>query len=199
MQQFKLLILLITLFIMNVQASDSNHMKMMKKDKKMKILPVSKGATIMHHGKKEKMDKSGRVMLDKKTTKQLLSVLEANEKLHMAFFKYNPKKIENKSKKVNKAISEISNKEISKLFEFSSKKLTSITKESTKDENNQSYHVFSMALIHVISKYDVGDKYNAYSCPMVKKKWVQNSKVIDEVHNPYAPEMPNCGSKNSKY
>ena len=51
----------------------------------------------------------------------------------------------------------------------------------------------------VVNTYDVGKKYNAYSCPMVKKKWVQNSKKMAKVHNPYAPNMPHCGSKDTSH
>lgn len=42
-----------------------------------------------------------------------------------------------------------------------------------------------MALIHIINTYDVGENYNAYSCPMTNKKWVQNSKKLNMVSNPY--------------
>jgi hypothetical protein len=45
----------------------------------------------------------------------------------------------------------------------------------------------------------VGEGYNEYTCPMVKKKWVQNSKKRARVHNPYAPEMPHCGGQVTEY
>ena len=56
----------------------------------------------------------------------------------------------------------------------------------------------SKALVHIVRTYDVG-KYNAYSCPMVKKVWVQNSAKQDGVQNPYAPEMPACGTKDTSF
>ena len=65
--------------------------------------------------------------------------------------------------------------------------------------NNENYHIVSSALIFVINKYDLGSEYNAYSCPMVKKKWIQNSKKMTKVHNPYAAGMPHCGSQDSSH
>lgn len=56
-----------------------------------------------------------------------------------------------------------------------------------------------MALIHIVNKYDLGSKYNAYSCPMVKKKWLQNSDKMAKVHNPYAAGMPHCGSQDTNH
>ena len=57
----------------------------------------------------------------------------------------------------------------------------------------------SSALAHVLSKYDLGSDYNVYYCPMVRKKWIQNSTKHAGVKNPYAPEMPNCGRKESSF
>ena len=85
------------------------------------------------------------------------------------------------------------------LLTFSKTKLDQIKASNDREDNNQNYHLVSMALIHVVKEYDVGSKYNAYSCPMVKKKWLQNSKKISKVHNPYAPEMPHCGSQDSHH
>lgn len=127
--------------------------------------------------------------------KEIVSVLEANEELHSSFFKYNGKKVEAAAKNVNTKIAKISNKEVAKLLKFSSTKLDEIKADSKRDGNNQNYHLVSMALIHIVNTYDVGSKYSAYSCPMVKKKWVQNTSKMEKVHNPYAPYMPHCGSK----
>ena len=69
----------------------------------------------------------------------------------------------------------------------------------SENKNNQNYHLTSMALIHIVNTYDVGNEYNAYSCPMVKKKWLQNSKKMAKVHNPYAPNMPHCGGQDSNF
>ena len=140
-----------------------------------------------------------RKKLDEKTKEAVLSVLKVNEELHASFFKYDGKEVEKNAKKLNSEIDKIKDKEISKLLSFSQKSLAEIKASKDRKQNNKTYNLVSMALIHVMNTYDLGSKYNAYSCPMVKKKWVQNSKKMARVHNPYAPEMPHCGSKDSNY
>lgn len=144
-------------------------------------------------------ESKSRVKLNEKIKEELVAVLEANENLHNAFFEYNANQVQKAAKNLSGEISKISDAEISKLLNFSKGKLLEITASADREENNKNYHLVSMALIHIVNKYDVGMKYNAYSCPMVKKKWVQNSEKMDKVHNPYAPEMPHCGSKDSHY
>ena len=129
--------------------------------------------------------------------KEVMKILKINEDLHQAFFDYDAKKVEQTANKMKLAIDKLSNAEIAKLLKFSSSKLASMTATSSREDNNQNYHLVSMALIHIISKYNTGADYSAYSCPMVKKKWIQNSKKMAKVHNPYAPKMPDCGSKDS--
>jgi len=150
-----------------------------------------------NHGKK--MKHKERVKLSDSEQKEVISALEANEALHASFFTYDAKKVESNAVKLSEAIKKISNSEVKKLLEFSLTKIADIKAGNDRDKNNQNYHLASMALIHIVNKYDVGDKYNAYSCPMVKKKWIQNSKKMAKVHNPYAPEMPHCGSQDSHF
>lgn len=137
--------------------------------------------------------------LDEKTKAQVLKVLEKNEALHAAFFEYKGEEVEKNAKELIKAISEIKNEEISKLLKFSTEKLATLTKEEDRKKNNDTFGIFSAALVHVVNTYDVGEGYNAYQCPMVKKKWIQNSKKMNKVHNPYAPDMPHCGGKITRF
>jgi hypothetical protein len=126
---------------------------------------------------------------------EVLDALAANEELHSSFFKYKASEVEVNAKKLSEKISKISNKEISKLLAFANTKLSTIKSKSKRADNNEAYHIASMALINVINTYNLGDKYKGYVCPMVKKKWVQNTSKMEKVHNPYAPYMPHCGSK----
>ncbi len=155
----------------------------------------------MDHSKMDhsKMKKGSRKALTEATRKSVVSALEANEALHSSFFKYDGKSVEQNAKKLKSAIDAIEDKEIGKLLKFSKVKLSEIKASSDRKVNNKNYHLVSMALIHIVNKYDVGSKYNAYSCPMVKKKWVQNSSKMTKVHNPYAPNMPHCGSQDTTY
>lgn len=131
--------------------------------------------------------------LSKKVRKEVVQVFKVNESLHSAFFKYDKEKVVKKAKKLSQAIDAISEPKVKKLLTFSQKKLGEITATASRKKNNENYHLVSMALIHVLNKFDLGEEYGAYSCPMVKKKWVQNKKVKKKVHNPYAPKMPHCG------
>jgi hypothetical protein len=153
----------------------------------------------MDHSKTNSSKSGSRAKVSENTKKQLLKVFSANEKLHNSFFNYDGKEVEKNAASLKSEISAISDKKISKLLQFSVKKLDEVKASNKQDTNNQNYHLISMALIHILKTYDIGDKYNAYSCPMVKKKWIQNSKSKDKVHNPYASNMPHCGSKDTFY
>lgn len=155
----------------------------------------------MNHSKMDhsKMKKGDRKSLSEAAKKSVLSALEANEALHSSFFEYDAKTVESNAMKLKKAIDAIEDKEVAKLLNFSKSKLSEIKASNDRETNNKNYHLVSMALIHIVNKYDVGSKYNAYSCPMVKKKWVQNSSKMAKVHNPYAPNMPHCGSQDSHH
>ena len=142
---------------------------------------------------------SGRKALDSKAIKQIEAVLLANEKLHASFFEFDPAKISSAAKSVGAAIGKIEVPELKKLLSFSKSKLEAMTADKSKDELNKDYHLVSMALIHIIKNFDVGDTYNAFSCPMVKMKWVQNTSKLAKVQNPYASNMKQCGSQDTKF
>ena len=144
-------------------------------------------------------EKVERLKLSENTKQEIIKVLETNDKLHDTFFNYNGDLIEKNAKSLSESISSIKDKDISNLLNFANKKLQEIKASNEKEKNNELYHIVSTALIYIVNKYDVGDKYNAYSCPMVKKKWIQNSQSKDEVQNPYAANMPNCGTKDSNF
>lgn len=163
------------------------------------VLGIDSYASDKHDHSKMSDSSTNRKPLTEKTKKSVISVLEANESLHGSFFKYDGKEVEKSAIQLKKAIEAIEDKDIAKLLVFSKEKLSEIKASNDREVNNQNYHLVSMALIHIINKYDVGSKYNAYSCPMVKKKWVQNSSKMENVHNPYAPSMPHCGSQDSNH
>lgn len=133
--------------------------------------------------------------------KELIEVFTINEELHNAFFDYDKQieRIPKIAEGLRLKIGEISDESIRKLLVYSQGQLKEMNSKDSKAKNNQRYHLVSMALIHILNSYDIGSDYNAYSCPMVKKKWVQNSKKIAKVHNPYDATMPHCGSQDSKY
>lgn len=159
------------------------------------VLPL----LILNTQASDKKDEKKRLSLSDKVKKEVVNILHSNEKLHNSFFNYDGAKVESAAKEVLTAISHLSDDKIAKLLEFSKTKLGDIRADKSREVNNQHYHLVSMAFIYIVNKYDVGKQYNAYSCPMVKKKWVQNSQIMAKVHNPYAPEMPHCGVQDTHH
>ncbi len=127
---------------------------------------------------------------DQKTVNQ---AFEQYEKLHHSFFQYDGEKAQKEAKELAAVLSRIEDKELSKKLKFSQEKLREIAKDAPRKENNQRLHLVSMALIHVMKDNAPKGEYKAFQCPMVKKKWIQNTKEVKVAQNPYAPEMPNCG------
>ena len=148
--------------------------------------------------KKQPSSANSKQALSAKTKKELLAVFAKNEPLHKAFFAYEKQKaqIPALALEMSKAIDSVSDAKIKKLLIFSQGKLKEMKANSSREVNNQNYHLISMALIHLLNKYDLGKVYHGYACPMVKKKWVRNVSKLAKVHNPYAPNMPHCGAKN---
>jgi hypothetical protein len=154
------------------------------------------------------MKKGGRKSLSEATKKLVLSVLKTNEHLHNSFFKYDGKLVEENAIKLKNAIESIKEKEITKLLKFSKEKLMEIKAINVRDANNRNYDIVSRALIYIIDNYDIGNSYNSFKCPMAFKTestpkkqafWIQNTKKINRVHNPYSPNMPHCGSQDSNH
>ncbi|MBH47255.1 MAG: hypothetical protein CME71_03695 [Halobacteriovorax sp.] len=142
---------------------------------------------------------AARAPLEPALKKEVAEVLNANEELHAAFFEYSNENVQKAAALVAKKIMAIKDKEISKLLKVSHDKLMEMTKSTDEKANKEAFYVVSLGLANIIRKYDVGGKWNVYSCPMVKKSWVQDSAKNDNVRNPYAPEMPGCGSKNTSF
>lgn len=140
-----------------------------------------------------------RIKLEPKLQKSVINVLNKNEALHASFFTYNAKEVENNAKEVIKAINKVPKSVISKKLAFAKTKLKELESTKSREINNESYSIASTALVHIVNTYNVGPEYNSYSCPMVKKKWVQNSKKKLRTHNPYAPEMPHCGQRDTDH
>lgn len=165
------------------------------------LVNISYGSGNMNHShgdsaKKEKAKPAkAKLKISEKEKKEVLDILETNEKLHWAFFKYDGKKVEKLAGELSGKMEKVSNKEIKKLLNFAQKQAKTLVNKKPQKDNNQTYHMVSMALIHIINTYDLGDKYQGYRCPMVRKQWVQNTKKLDKVHNPYAAYMPHCGEK----
>lgn len=142
---------------------------------------------------------SQRKSLNQTTKDQVLKLLKSNESLMMSFFEYDAKKIEKAAGDFKGKLDSIKDKVVMPEIEAAQKNLAKIAAKNKKEDNYEAYHEVSKALVKLIETYDLGSTYNVYYCPMVKKKWVQNSVKRRKVHNPYAPEMPHCGGQLTEY
>ncbi len=182
-----------------------NHAAMISRMKLMtfviSLFSLWSGHTLAagHPHKNHQSLSKARIQLPEKTKKDIIGALVANESLHLAFFDYKGVEVEKASAHLASQLEKIRDPKISKLMKFSKDQLSHMTAKKSKSENSESYHIVSMALIYLVNKYDIGSTYNAYSCPMVKKKWVQNSEKKAKVHNPYDSSMPHCGSQDTSY
>ena len=143
--------------------------------------------------------KNGRVKLSKKVQTEAIKTLEANDKLFDSFFSYSAAKIETNSKVLVESIRSMSKSDIKSDFEKSIPFLKKLSSKNKKETNNELYNQASLNFIKIINRYDVGPNYNAYTCPMVNKRWVQNTKLSNKVKNPYADYMPHCGGQDTEY
>lgn len=126
---------------------------------------------------------------------QLKKVFEGYEQLHASFFDFKKDQVLKSAKNLSKEIDKIKEEEIKKLLTYSKKKLDSMSEKDSRDDLNKTFNTVSMAFIHVMKTHNMEKSYGAYYCPMVQKKWIQNTDKMAKVHNPYAPEMPHCGGK----
>ncbi len=133
--------------------------------------------------------------VDPKTKKLLIKSLETNEKLHESYFSYDVKKVVDVKKDLVKSLAKVEHKKIKPIIKNAIKYLKKIANSNSRDDNNKYYHFANVYLIRVINKFDLGEKYQAYYCPMVRKKWIQDISKKEKVHNPYDPTMPHCGGR----
>ena len=135
----------------------------------------------------------GKEVLPKMVKKSFITSLELNESLHMNFFNYDGAKIVSSASHVIKALEKVKFKKMEVNLKKALTYLKKVEKDANKETNYMNYSLANIYLIRIINKFDLGNKYRAYYCPMVRKKWIQNYDKLKKVHNPYHPEMPHCG------
>ncbi len=133
--------------------------------------------------------------IDTAVVTKMLSALEANESLHASYFKYNSEEVDKWARVVEKKLSDVKHPKLNDDLIKAKSFLGKINGRAKQEENNKNYHLASSYLIKLVNKYDFGPKYQAYYCPMVRKKWLQNVDKQSRVHNPYDSSMPHCGGR----
>ena len=160
----------------------------------------SEGEKLHHHGIVPKKSTEKRKSLSAEAKKNLMSIFEKNEALHSSFFSYDGASVEKTATKLANAIELIKDKKLLKILKRTPVQLKKMKASVEKDKNYHMYSVVNKTLVSILKEYDLGETYNVYSCPMLRKVWVQNSTKKDKVHNPYAGDyMPHCGKKDSNY
>lgn len=145
---------------------------------------------------------AARTELDSTLLKQVQEVFSANEELHSAFYQKKKAIIESRAVAVSDKIKLITDKNLKKYLSIADKNLLKLKGNNDGKRNNWLYHLASRQFKLILSKYNIAN-YNVYSCPMIFPNkdayWIQNTKKLPKLHNPYDTSMPHCGGKVTGY
>lgn len=128
----------------------------------------------------------------------ITSILNKNDELFNAFLKKDNALVE----KTAKALVEVTSQYKMASFkdiQAQASKLSSIKASKSREANMDIYEAFLRPLIKFVQTYEVDKKFNVFSCPMVKKSWLQDTSVNKDVRNVYAMEMLECGTQDTKF
>lgn len=143
-----------------------------------------------------------RTKLEPTSLSQVQGVLSANEELHAAFYQKKKAIIESRAVAVSDKIKLVTDKKIKIYLDRADKNLLKLNGSNDEKRNNWLYHLASKQFKLVLSKFEIAN-YNVYSCPMIFPNkdayWVQNSKKLAQLQNPYDTSMPHCGGKITDY
>lgn len=136
--------------------------------------------------------------LQAKDKAELTEILAKNDVLFNAFLKKDNALIEKNAKELSSLVGK-SQSTIIKGVKANVSGLDGIKSSNKNEDNLKAYETFLNPLIKVVQQYDVGKKYNVFSCPMVKKSWIQDTEVNKDVKNVYAMDMLECGSQDTHF
>jgi hypothetical protein len=142
---------------------------------------------------------AARIGIEDKDKKQIETIFSTYVSLHKSFFTYNKTKVQGTAKALKDAISMSQSELLQTNFKLTMKFIDRLINSNKRAQANKNFGIISMNFVSFLEKYAVEGKYNVYECPMVQKKGVHYTVHANEVQNPYAPEMPNCGRKITKF
>lgn len=161
-------------------------------------LPVFAQHNHNHHHENHAKSEVKRQSISSKDESVLSEILEKNDLLYNSFLKKDKDLIEKYAKELSALVSTadipIVNQVKAKVSD-----LNSIKSSSKNEDNLKAYESFLYPLIILVQQYDVGGKYNIFSCPMVKKSWIQDLKTNKDVRNVYVMDMLECGSQDTHF
>lgn len=161
-------------------------------------LPVFAQHNHDHHHDNHAKPEVKRLSLSGKDKPVLSEILAKNDLLFNSFLKKDKDLIEKHAKELSVLVS-TADSSIVKQVKAKVSSLNSIKSSNTNEDNLKAYESFLNPLISLVQQYDVGGKYNVFSCPMVKKSWIQDLKTNKDVRNVYAMDMLECGSQDTHF
>jgi hypothetical protein len=150
-----------------------------------------------HHGPADQ-SKISRRNLNATDKDVVIGLLKKNDELLNAFLKKDSKGVEKIAIELNKQLSK-SNAEVLNSTKKQASKLLELKATNSNEKNLVSYEQFLKPLVEVVKANDVGNKFNIFYCPMVKKSWIQDIEVNKDVKNVYAMDMLECGTQETHF
>lgn len=133
-----------------------------------------------------------------KAKEEVIAVLQKNDLLFYAFLAKDEVGIEKLAKELHADVTK-SNHSLLDEVKAAAWNLSNIKASHSNEVNLRSYESFVKPLIRIVESKDIGGKFNVFTCPMVKKSWIQNIEIHKEAKNIYAMDMLECGTQNTHY
>lgn len=144
--------------------------------------------------------KDQKIALEKEVEEQALKIFEANFQLHQAFVKDDIELIQQQAFNLREVTSQAvaaqpSLVELAKVDET----LKQMATQKEVEQLATSFAVVNQVMVDFLLANELSAAYNIYYCPMVDKRWIQDSAQVLEVQNPYALYMLKCGTKETSF
>lgn len=144
--------------------------------------------------------KDQKTALEKEVEEQALKIFAANFQLHQAFVKDDVELIQQQAVNLREVTTQAIAAQptlvaLAKVDD--TLKLMATQKEV--EELTTSFGQVNLVLVDYLLAHELSGAYNVYYCPMVDKRWIQDSAQVLEVQNPYALYMLKCGTKETSF
>lgn len=131
------------------------------------------------------------------STDKVNTALQSYEKVHKSFYHYDESKALSHLNEFQANLKKIDDESIQNKLAADNiyKYLGAFQNTKSREVQNNLLNSISKKIFDILVSEKAQSDYSLYYCPMEKKYWLQNTKKVSEVQNPYAPSMPNCGVK----
>ncbi len=125
--------------------------------------------------------------------KYLTTLLKANDAIHTAFIKNDEPGFKTALAGLDKVLGEARVDELKQFVTESKSASAKLVSAANFDEKRKLYGDVVKPIVAMLQKYGPIESYRVFTCPMVKKDWIQDTKIASKVQNPYEPKMVDCG------